>query len=146
MFYGAICFVCIGKLPLSAVRLESLLGLPSHALQQPGVIEPLRKRGYREIWLAGASMGGIGAVGRDLEVGGRAVGGQPPQLHQMIKVDGRQGKALPRPQPFRHQCQKRRGVGNVHGQHSCAKAELHGRHLRSGIVCAYHGRPPLFEM
>jgi hypothetical protein len=27
------------------------------------VIEPLRKRGYREIWLAGASMGGIGAVG-----------------------------------------------------------------------------------
>jgi hypothetical protein len=27
------------------------------------VVEPLRKRGYREIWLAGASMGGIGAVG-----------------------------------------------------------------------------------
>ncbi|HEX5657327.1 MAG TPA: alpha/beta hydrolase [Polyangiales bacterium] len=27
------------------------------------VIEPLRKRGYRSIWLAGTSMGGIGAVG-----------------------------------------------------------------------------------
>lgn len=27
------------------------------------VIEPLRKRGYRELWLAGASMGGHGAVG-----------------------------------------------------------------------------------
>jgi hypothetical protein len=27
------------------------------------VIEPLRRRGYREIWLAGTSMGGIGAVG-----------------------------------------------------------------------------------
>ncbi|HEY6877105.1 MAG TPA: alpha/beta fold hydrolase [Polyangiales bacterium] len=27
------------------------------------VIEPLRARGYREIWLAGTSMGGIGAVG-----------------------------------------------------------------------------------
>lgn len=27
------------------------------------VIAPLRARGYREIWLAGASMGGIGAVG-----------------------------------------------------------------------------------
>ncbi len=27
------------------------------------VIEPLRRRGYRNIWLAGTSMGGIGAVG-----------------------------------------------------------------------------------
>lgn len=60
------------------------------------VIEPARRRGYREIWLSGASLGGMGSIMYDREYPGQIDGivllapylGEPPILRRITAAGG----------------------------------------------------------
>jgi hypothetical protein len=52
------------------------------------VVEPARARGYRHVWLAGTSLGGIGAIAylREASAGGQPAGGGVPGLDGIFLI------------------------------------------------------------